>query len=160
MSIGPKPGQPGQPEHPVHPANARRGQGITADGEFFMPTRVFFGRGLAAQAGVQAAGLGAHKVMLVTDPGVQAAGLADPVRDDLAGTGLDVLAFQQVEPNPRDVDCLAGTDLAVDGLGRLRRAAPRPAARRGHPDHRGHRQRGQPFGSCYRHRAQEEDEPL
>jgi len=98
----------------VHPANARRGQGITADGEFFMPTRVFFGRGLAAQAGVQAAGLGAHKVMLVTDPGVQAAGLADPVRDDLAGTGLDVLAFQQVEPNPRDVDCLAGTDLAVD----------------------------------------------
>ncbi len=114
MSIGPKPGQPGQPEHPVHPANARRGQGITADGEFFMPTRVFFGRGLAAQAGVQAAGLGAHKVMLVTDPGVQAAGLADPVRDDLAGTGLDVLSFQQVEPNPRDVDCLAGTDLAVD----------------------------------------------
>ncbi|HEY2688432.1 MAG TPA: iron-containing alcohol dehydrogenase [Streptosporangiaceae bacterium] len=99
---------------PDHPANTRRGQGITADGEFFMPTRVFFGRGLAAQAGVQAAGLGARKVMLVTDPGVQKAGLAGPVRDDLVRAGLEVLAFQQVEPNPRDVDCLAGAEQAAE----------------------------------------------
>ena len=103
--------QQGQPEHP---ATARRGEGVTADGEFYMPTRVFFGRGLAGQAGVQAANLGARRAILVTDPGVQAAGLADPVRDALAGAGLDVLAFQQVEPNPRDVDCLAGADLAAD----------------------------------------------
>jgi alcohol dehydrogenase len=52
--------------------------------------------------------------MLVTDPGVQAAGLADPARDNLIAAGLEVLVFQQVEPNPRDVDCLAGADMAAD----------------------------------------------
>jgi alcohol dehydrogenase class IV len=38
--------------------------------------------------------------MLVTDPGVQAAGLVDPIRAQLTAAGLEVLAFQQVEPNP------------------------------------------------------------
>lgn len=102
------------PQLPAHPATTRRGQGVTADGEFYMPTRVFFGRGVAGEAGPHAAGLGMHRVMLVTDPGVQAAGLADPARDHLIAAGLEVLVFQQVEPNPRDVDCLAGADLAAD----------------------------------------------
>lgn len=96
-----------------HPATTRRGQGVTADGEFYLPTRVLFGRGVAGQVAAHAAGLAARRVMLVTDPGVQAAGLADPVRDQLVAAGLDVLVFQEVEPNPRDVDCLAGADLAA-----------------------------------------------
>jgi alcohol dehydrogenase len=108
------------PQRPAHPADTRRGQGVTADGEFYMPTRVFFGRGVAGQAGARAAGLGMRRVLLVTDPGVRAAGLADPVRDHLIAAGLEVLAFEQVEPNPRDADCLAGADLAAgfraDGL--------------------------------------------
>jgi alcohol dehydrogenase len=95
-----------------HPALTRRGEGIAADGEFYMPTRVLFGRGIATQAGMHAASFGARTVMLVTDPGVAAAGLLGPVRDRLTGAGLAVLDFQQVEPNPRDVDCLAGADLA------------------------------------------------
>ena len=102
------------PQRPAHPATARRGQGVTADGEFYMPTRVFFGRGVASRAGTDAASLAVRRVMLVTDPGVQAAGLADPVRDRLVAAGLEVLAFEQVEPNPRDLDCLAGADLAGD----------------------------------------------
>ena len=60
---------------PLHPALRRRGEGIAADGEFYMPTRVLFGRGIAAAAGTHAASLGARTVMLVTDPGVAAAGL-------------------------------------------------------------------------------------
>jgi hypothetical protein len=64
---------------PQHPATSRRGEGVTADGEFYMPTRVLFGRGVADRAGAHAAGLGARRVMLVTDPGVQAAGLAPSV---------------------------------------------------------------------------------
>ena len=106
------------PQQPTHPATTRRGQGVTADGEFYMPTRVFFGRGVAGQAGARAAGLGMHRVLLVTDPGVQAAGLADPVRDHLIAAGLEVAVFQQVEPNPRDVDCLAGADLAASRTSR------------------------------------------
>jgi alcohol dehydrogenase len=103
-----------QEHQPAHPATTRRGHGVTADGEFFMPTRVFFGRGIARQAGAHAALLGSSRVLLVTDPGVQAAGLADPVRDQLTGAGLQVRDFRQVEPNPRDVDCLAGAGLAAD----------------------------------------------
>ncbi len=101
------------PAHPAHPATTRRGEGVAADGEFYMPTRVLFGRGVAGQAGVHATALGTSRVMLVTDPGVQAAGLVEPVRSSLVAAGLDVLDFQQVEPNPRDVDCLAGADLAA-----------------------------------------------
>ena len=98
----------------AHPALTRRGTGVTADGEFYMPTRVFFGRGVAGQAGRHMAGLGVKRIMLVSDPGVAEAGLLDPVRDSLAAAGLDPLVFTCVEPNPRDVDCLAGAGLARD----------------------------------------------
>ena len=97
---------------PAHPALTRRGAGLAADGEFHMPTHVFFGRGVAGRAGKHAAGFGAKVIMLVSDPGVAAAGLLDPVRDSLATAGLDPVIFTSVEPNPRDADCLAGAELA------------------------------------------------
>jgi len=108
MSHGPQPARAG------HPATSRRGQGVTADGEFYMPTRVFFGRGVSSHAGPRAESLAVRRVMLVTDPGVQDSGIADPVRHGLVAAGLEVLVFQQVEPNPRDQDCLAGSELAAD----------------------------------------------
>jgi len=76
------------PQQQAHPATTRRGEDVTADGEFYMPTRVFFGRGVAGQAGARAAGLAVRRIMLVTDPGVQAAGLSDPIRDHLIAAGL------------------------------------------------------------------------
>jgi alcohol dehydrogenase YqhD (iron-dependent ADH family) len=99
---------------PAHPAVTRRGAGVAADGEFHMPTHVLFGRGVAGQAAQHAAAVGAKRIMLVSDPGVADAGLLHPVRNDLASTGLRPVIFTSVEPNPRDVDCLAGTELARD----------------------------------------------
>lgn len=99
---------------PVHPAISRRGTGVAADGEFYMPTHVFFGRGVAGQAAEHAAAFGAQRVMIVSDPGIAGAGLLAPVRDNLASAGLHPLIFTSVQPNPRDVDCLAGTELARD----------------------------------------------
>jgi len=99
---------------PAHPATTRRGTGVAADGEFHMPTHVFFGRGEADRAAQHAAAFGAKTIMLVSDPGVAAAGLLDPVRDNLASAELHPLIFTSVQPNPRDVDCLAGTELARD----------------------------------------------
>lgn len=96
----------------VHPALTRRGEGVAADGEFYLPTHVYFGRGVSGRAGALAARFGARTVMVVTDPGVAAAGLLAPVVDQLTGAGLEVLPFQAVEPNPRDLDCLAGAELA------------------------------------------------
>ena len=97
---------------PAHPALNRRGAGLAADGELHMATHVFFGRGVAGRAGKHAAGFGAKVIMLVSDPGVAAAGLLDPVRDSLATVGLDLVIFTSVEPNPRDADCLTGAELA------------------------------------------------
>ena len=64
-------------DKPTHPALRRNGTGITADGEFHMPTRALFGRGIAVQAAEHVGALGAASVLLVTDPGVLAAGLVD-----------------------------------------------------------------------------------
>ncbi len=44
-----------------------------------MPTRALFGRGIAGQAASHVTALGVRSVLLVTDPGVRAAGLVGPV---------------------------------------------------------------------------------
>lgn len=80
-----------------------------------MPTRVLFGRGIAAQAAEHVAALGASAVLLVTDPGVRSAGLVAPVERALVDQGIDVTIFDQVEPNPKDTDCLAGAALMRAG---------------------------------------------
>ena len=67
----------------IHPALRRKGWDITADGEFYMPTRALFGRGIAGQVAGHVTALGADAVLLVTDPGVRAAGLVAPVEQAL-----------------------------------------------------------------------------
>jgi alcohol dehydrogenase len=99
---------------PPHPATTRRGHGVTADGEFFMPTHVFFGRGVSDRTAASLAAFGARRVMVVTDPGVRAAGLTNPVHERLTAAGFAVVAFEKVEPNPRDIDCLEGAGLAQE----------------------------------------------
>ncbi len=46
---------------------------------YFGPTKVVFGAGCAGDVGVEAAGLGCRKALVVTDPGVMQAGLAGTV---------------------------------------------------------------------------------
>jgi alcohol dehydrogenase class IV len=84
-----------------------------------MPTRALFGRGIAARVAEYVLALGGGPVLLVTDPGVAAAGLVTPVRASLSAAGIDVTVFDRVQPNPRDVDCLAGADLVRHGGQRL-----------------------------------------
>ncbi len=83
--------------------------------EFLMTTRMVFGPGTARQAGAEAKKLGARKVMVVVDPGVEKAGLAGRVLESLQVAGLEYEVFNDVESNPRDtaVDRLAG--LVVQG---------------------------------------------
>jgi alcohol dehydrogenase class IV len=71
--------------------------------EFHMSTRMVFGPGTSRQAGPEAKKLGASKVMLVADPGVEKAGLVGRVLESLQGAGLKVQIFNDVESNPRDV---------------------------------------------------------
>ena len=87
-------------------------------------TRLIFGPGELARLGELAAGLGGHRVLLVTDAGIVAAGHAARAVAGLREAGLEVTVFDRVRENPTtaDVDaCLAvareaGVDLLV-GLG-------------------------------------------
>lgn len=97
---------------PVHPALARTGTGVAADGTFEMPTRVQFGRGVVSTLAEEVQRLEGTKVMVVTDPGVRAIGLVDPLVEQLEEAGLTVTVFDKVQPNPRDVHCLEGAALA------------------------------------------------
>ena len=97
---------------PVHPALARRGDGVTADGLFEMPTKAVFGRGVASQVGDVARQLGGSRAMLVTDPGVVSLGIAGRLVKDLESAGLTVTVFDHVQPNPRDVHCIEAAELA------------------------------------------------
>src|SRR5437879_4479837 len=99
-------------ETPVHPALARRGEGVTADGLFEMPTRAVFGRGVAARVGEVARHLGGSRAMLVTDPGVVALGVAGRLIANLESAGIAVTVFDHVQPNPRDIHCMEAADLA------------------------------------------------
>lgn len=97
---------------PTHPALTRTGAGVAADGTFDMPTRVQFGRGVISTLPEEVKGFGARNVMIVTDPGVLRTGLVDPIVTALQDAGLDVTVFDKVQPNPRDIHCLEGADLA------------------------------------------------
>jgi alcohol dehydrogenase len=74
--------------------------------DFHTPTRVVFGAGSVKRLGELASELGDTRVLLVTDPGLEAAGHPQRALDSLSAAGLEVFLFDQVEENPtsRHVD--------------------------------------------------------
>jgi choline dehydrogenase len=81
-----------------------------------VPTRLVHGPGALAQLGDAIAGLGVTRPMLVTDPGVSAAGLAERALAHLDGA----IVFDQVRPNP-DIALVDGAaeiyaEAGCDGL--------------------------------------------
>ena len=67
---------------------------------FELRTRIEYGEGASASVGSEAAQAG-RRAFLVSDPGVAAAGLVDPVMRSLRSEGLEVVAFTDIEANPR-----------------------------------------------------------
>src|SRR6266481_3405897 len=68
--------------------------------DFHTPTRVIFGPGTLMRLGEVARELGATRALLVTDPGLEAAGHPQRAQQSLKGAGLDVFVFDDVEENP------------------------------------------------------------
>ncbi len=62
--------------------------------------RLVFGNGGVAQTGELARELGATKALLVTDPGIVAAGHAGSVRENLEAAGIGVSVFDRSKENP------------------------------------------------------------
>lgn len=69
--------------------------------KFYLPTEVRFGRGAVECLGEFVDR--SQKVFLITDPGVEQAGLTGRVQAILERAGASVAVFNQVEPNPSAV---------------------------------------------------------
>jgi 4-hydroxybutyrate dehydrogenase len=74
------------------------------------PTRIVFGDHAAAQTSAEAKRLGGSRALIVTDPGVSAAGIADRVRDILGAEKIHAEIFDQLTTNPTDAHALAATE--------------------------------------------------
>src|SRR5579862_2551604 len=80
--------------------------------DYHSPTRVVFGAGTLSRLGELARELGESRVLLVTDPGLEAVGHPQRALQSLRDAGLQVFLFDEVEPNPTDRHVQAGVAFA------------------------------------------------
>lgn len=62
--------------------------------------RLLYGSGCVAQLGGRLGKLGVQKALIVTDPGIVAAGLVDRVIAQVTKAGIAHVVFDEIEPNP------------------------------------------------------------
>ncbi len=97
------------------------------------PTRIVFGVGESRHVGEEAARLGMSRALVVTDPGVLAAGLVDPVSAALRASGIEGLVFSGVESNPTEANVEAGAaayrEHSADGIVAIGGGSPLDAAK-------------------------------
>ncbi|MEJ2038717.1 MAG: iron-containing alcohol dehydrogenase [Desulfosarcinaceae bacterium] len=77
----------------------------------FLAPEIVYGEGALELAGRHAMNLGAGKVLIVTDPGVQAAGWPTKVEACLEQAGIPFVTFNGVTPNPKDYEVMSGADV-------------------------------------------------
>jgi alcohol dehydrogenase len=78
--------------------------------DYHSPTRVVYGPGTISRLGELARELGAARVLLVTDPGLEAAGHPQRAIESLRVAGLQVFLFDGVEQNPTSRHVEAGVE--------------------------------------------------
>ena len=78
---------------------------------FELPTRIEYGMGVVQKLAKELDALDAAKVLIVTDKGIEAAGLLAGITARLAG-GPQFEVFSEVESNPKDYNVLEGTKVA------------------------------------------------
>ena len=77
----------------------------------FVAPEIVFGVGSRRRCTFYARNLNARRVLVVSDPGVAAAGWLAELLDLFAEEGIETAAFQGVTPNPKDHEVMAGVDL-------------------------------------------------
>src|SRR5216684_2602608 len=80
--------------------------------DFHPLTRVVFGPGALARLGELVRELGGSRVLLVTDPGLEAAGHPQRAIASLGAAGLEVFVYDGVEENPTEHHVAEGLSLA------------------------------------------------
>ena len=83
--------------------------------EFNTVARIINGSGSALELATQCRRLGVSRPLLVTDPGLVAIGLVQPVLAALENGGLSPLVFDQVREDPPEATVLAATELGRSG---------------------------------------------
>jgi len=79
---------------------------------FHSPTRIRFGVGISEKVGDEIKDTNATRALIVTDPGIVKAGIAERITSIIRSSGVETYLFDQVQPNPRDTDCIKGAELA------------------------------------------------
>jgi len=77
----------------------------------FVAPEFIFGVGARHRVGYYARNLMARRVLVVSDPGVIAAGWLGEVQADLAEVGIESIVFKALTPNPKDYEVMAGAEL-------------------------------------------------
>ncbi|HJV94240.1 MAG TPA: alcohol dehydrogenase-like regulatory protein ErcA [Azonexus sp.] len=77
----------------------------------FVAPEFIFGVGSRRRVGYYARNMRARRALIVSDPGVIAAGWLTDVKADLADVGVESVVFHAVTPNPRDYEVMAGAAL-------------------------------------------------
>jgi alcohol dehydrogenase len=77
----------------------------------FVAPEIVFGEGALGLLGRYATNFGARKVLLVSDPGVRTAGWAGLVEKELREAGIGFVGFDNVTPNPKDHEAMAGAEV-------------------------------------------------
>ncbi|MBU1004001.1 MAG: iron-containing alcohol dehydrogenase [Proteobacteria bacterium] len=77
----------------------------------FIAPEVIYGQGSASVSGQYAHNLGLAHCLVVTDPGVLAAGWAELVVKSLSAEGIRTTVFSAVSPNPRDTEVREGVEV-------------------------------------------------
>lgn len=77
----------------------------------FVAPEFIFGVGSRHRVGYYASRLSARRVLIVTDPGVIAAGWLGDVQTALDEAGISYVVFDAVTPNPKDYEVMAGAAL-------------------------------------------------
>jgi 4-hydroxybutyrate dehydrogenase len=72
------------------------------------PTTVVFGNGSIATLGDHIKRIGATRALVVCDPGVVKAGIAERVKKVLEGAGIPASVFDKVDPNPIEPNVVDG----------------------------------------------------
>ena len=68
--------------------------------EFYMPTRIVMGCGSVRNIAKELASLKVNKILIVTDPGLEKAGVLEIVKQELKSADYPFILFSGVEPNP------------------------------------------------------------
>ena len=77
----------------------------------FLAPEIVYGRGAVGLAGRHSENLGASKVLLVTDPGVRAAGWTGKVESELRNHKIPYAIFDRMAENPKDYEVMEGAEV-------------------------------------------------